>query len=133
MIEHYATYVLHLERALVDIEETLSLVNPLLASNKKIKSKDKGLVKEQKILAKIIMVSVEHHDILGMLGYYTYVPPLFLLSRQFSTWRKRQLSKAHLACRYVSVNLFSDCLNILCSFRVFSISKLNDASLWDEG
>lgn len=56
MIQHYATYVLHLERALADIEETLSLMNPLLASNKKVKSKDKELVKEQKILAKIIMV-----------------------------------------------------------------------------
>lgn len=56
MIEHYATYVLHLERALADIEETLSLMNPLLASNKKVKSKDKEAVKEQKILAKIIMV-----------------------------------------------------------------------------
>ena len=60
MIEHYATYVLHLERALVDIEETLSLVNPLLAGSKKIKSKDKESIKEQKILAKIIMVSEKH-------------------------------------------------------------------------
>lgn len=57
MIEHYATYVLHLERALADIEETLSIMNPLLASNnKRVKSKDKEYVKEQKILAKVIMV-----------------------------------------------------------------------------
>lgn len=57
MIEHYATYVLHLERALADIEEVLSIVNPLVASSKKVKSKDKELVREQKILAKVIMVS----------------------------------------------------------------------------
>jgi hypothetical protein len=57
MVDHYATYVLHLESALNDIEETLSLMNPLLASNKKVKNKDKESHKEQKTLAKSIMVS----------------------------------------------------------------------------
>lgn len=55
VIEHYATYVLHLEKALQEIEEILQVANPLLASKVK-KSKDKETLKEQKRLARLIMV-----------------------------------------------------------------------------
>jgi hypothetical protein len=55
VIESYTTYVLHLEKALQDIEEILQTVNPLLAAKvKKTRSKDE--LKEQRRLAKAIMV-----------------------------------------------------------------------------
>ena len=57
MVRHYAVYVLHLEKALEDIQEALQLVNPTFAQQAK-KMKDKDSLKEQKRLAKLIMVSI---------------------------------------------------------------------------
>ena len=57
MVEHYATYVLHLERALQDIEDILQVVSPLVTT-KKPKNKNKAVLKEEKRLAKIIMVGL---------------------------------------------------------------------------
>ena len=55
VIESYTTYVLHLEKALQDIEEILQTVNPLLAAKVK-KTRSKEELKEQRRLAKAIMV-----------------------------------------------------------------------------
>ena len=58
MVQYYAAYVLHLEKALEDIQEALQLVNPTVAQQAK-KIKDKDVLKEQKRLAKLIMVRPE--------------------------------------------------------------------------
>lgn len=56
MVQHYATYVLHLEKALEQIEESLQLANPSLAQQAR-KLKDKDALKEEKRLTRFIMVS----------------------------------------------------------------------------
>jgi hypothetical protein len=53
IVKTYATYVLHLERALMEVEHALSLMNPLKA-NRPEKGKE---WKEERRLAKTIMVS----------------------------------------------------------------------------
>ena len=54
MIQHYASYVLHLEKALHEIEEILETANPLVSAKKRMRDKDAA--KEQKRLAKTIIV-----------------------------------------------------------------------------
>jgi hypothetical protein len=53
-VEHYATYILHLEKALEAVDEALSTVNPAL-SNKNNKKMDKDVLRERKRVAKLIM------------------------------------------------------------------------------
>lgn len=55
MVEKYATYVSHFERALQDIGQSLEMVDPAL-STKYAKHQNKDVLKRQKVLAKAIMV-----------------------------------------------------------------------------
>lgn len=55
MVQHYATYVLHLQKALDGVNEALQLANPTLAQQAR-QIKDNNTLKEQKRLMKLIMV-----------------------------------------------------------------------------
>ena len=55
LVQHYAAYVLHLEQALQDVKDALDVVQPLLIGKAK-KLNDKDVLREQKRLARAIMV-----------------------------------------------------------------------------
>jgi hypothetical protein len=59
LVQHYAAYVLHLEQALQDVKDVLDVVQPLLIGRAK-KLNDKDVLREQKRLARAIMVRRTH-------------------------------------------------------------------------
>lgn len=61
VVENYTSYVLHLENALRDIEQILEAVNPLMAPKVK-KTRGKEEIKEQRRLARLIMVRIDYSD-----------------------------------------------------------------------
>lgn len=130
MVEHYATYVLLLETALQQVEDTLKIVNPLFAG-RLVKSGDKELIKQQKRLAKAIMVSRGLTETeTETIGKRPPSPDLrYKLTRtdvgSIRNWKKTRHSKVTRGLQYLSASPSSGCSNIRFSSRVCCTSELH--------